>query len=73
MKNTRFVVHTNEQGFCDYIAEYDGDRLVDESYIDCTETGRIINITSTKEIWFDYYHEDNYYEISRIFDRNRRY
>ena len=70
---TRVVVHANEQGFCDYMAEYNGDTLVRELYLDYAEDGSLIKTTSTKDIWYDYYHEDNYYEISRIFDRNRRY
>lgn len=69
----RFVVHHNEQGFCDYFAKYDGDLLLGEKYLDYAEDGSLIRITSTNDIWYDYYHEDNYYEISRIFDRNRRY
>ena len=68
----RKVCHFNKD-LIDYVAIYEDEKLVHEAYFDYDENGKSIKITSTKDIWYDYYHEDNYYEISRIFDRNRRY
>ena len=68
----RKVCHFNKDLIV-YVAMYDGDVILHEAYYDYDENGKLIKITSTKDIWYDYYHEDNYYEISRIFDRNRRY
>lgn len=52
--------------------DFDG-KVVYEAYLDYDEEGNLIRVTSTKDVWYDYYHEDDYYERSSIFDRNRRY
>ena len=65
--------HYNEKGLCEHIAIHVDGKKVYEAFIDYDEEGNLIRTTSTKDIWYDYYHEDDYYERSRMFDRNRRY
>ena len=67
--------HYNEKGLCTHIAIHDmiNGKIIYEAFIDYDEEGNLIKTTSTKDIWYDYYHEDDYYERSRMFDRNRRY
>lgn len=67
--------HYNEKELCTHIAIHDmiNGTIIYEAFIDYDEEGNLIKTTSTKDIWYDYYHEDDYYERSRMFDRNRRY
>ena len=67
------VYDFNKQDLIEHIATYKNDVLIYEAYLDYDEKGNLIRTTSTKDIWYDYYHEDDYYERSSLFDRNRRY
>lgn len=69
-----FIVYDlNKQDLIEYIAAYNNGVLIYEAYLDYDEKGNIIRTTNTKDIWYDYYHEDDYYERSSLFNRNRRY
>ena len=65
--------HYNDYGLCECIRKHIDGKVVYEAYLDYDEEGNLIRATSTKDIWYDYYNEDDYYERSSIFDRNRRY